>query len=170
MKILFIILGALMAMFGITLICTPVATFLEAGYFFAILLMVFGIMNTIKCITDKQFHLNLVYAILTAVLGILLVAVPGFMAFADGFLIYLMAVWFLLQGAVCIYTALQLKKKKKKGWGSQMFFGVLDIIIGIYSLFHPLVLAYALGLLVGVYFIVSGIQTIIAAFQFNKEK
>lgn len=168
MKILFIILGAIMAIFGITLISTPVATFLEAGYFFAILLMVFGILNTINCITNKKFNLNLVYAILTAVLGILLVAVPGFMAFADGFLIYLMAIWFILQGVVCIYTAVQLKKKKEKGWGSQMFFGVLDIILGVYSVFHPLVLAYTLGLLVGVYFIVSGIQTIIAAFQFNK--
>ena len=169
MKILLIIFGAIMALFGVAMTCTPVATFLETGYFFAILLLVFGVISTINCICDKKFNLNLVFSILTAVFGILLVSVPGFLAFTDGFLIYLMAVWFILQGAVTIYTSVKTKQAKQKGWFGMFLFGVFDVLIGIYSLVHPLVLAFTLGILVGVYFIVSGVQLIFNAFRLKKQ-
>jgi len=38
--------------------------------------------------------------------------------------------------------------------------GVLEIILGIYSIAHPAVLAVSLGLLIGLYFIESGISMI----------
>ena len=49
-------------------------------------------------------------------------------------------------------------------------FGLFDVLIGIYSLFHPLVLAFTLGLLVGVYFIVSGVQLIFNALRIQKQQ
>jgi len=39
--------------------------------------------------------------------------------------------------------------------------GVLEIIMGIYSAAHPAVLALSLGMLVGFYFIESGINMIV---------
>ncbi len=39
--------------------------------------------------------------------------------------------------------------------------GVLELIIGIYSFVHPAMMAVALGLLIGIYFIESGINVII---------
>ncbi|MBQ2765189.1 MAG: DUF308 domain-containing protein [Firmicutes bacterium] len=169
MKILLIILGAIMAIFGMTMICTPVATFLETGYFFAILLLVFGVISTIDLITEKKYNLNLAFALLTAIFGILLLAIPGFMLVADSFLVYIMAVWFILQGAVNIYTAVQGKKQKTKGWFWGILIGILDVIIGIYSVFHPMVLAFTLGILVGCYFIISGVQLIINGLKYKKE-
>lgn len=169
MKPLLLILGALMAIFGMTMTCTPVATFLETGYFFAILLLVFGVISSIDRITEKKFDLNLAFALLTAVFGILLLAIPGFMAFADGFLIYIMAVWFILQGAVNIYTAVQGKKHRAKGWFWGILLGIVDAGIGIYSLIHPMILAFTLGILVGCYFIISGVQVIISGLKYKKD-
>ncbi len=45
---------------------------------------------------------------------------------------------------------------------------IIGLIVGIYTLFHPLVLAMTLGILIGIYFIESGVNMIIIARE-NKE-
>ena len=44
-----------------------------------------------------------------------------------------------------------------------MILGVLGVLVGIYSLAHPLLMAFTFGILVGIYFIESGIQMIVLA-------
>ena len=39
--------------------------------------------------------------------------------------------------------------------------GVLELIIGIYSFVHPAMMAVALGILIGIYFIEAGINVIV---------
>ena len=99
--------------------------------------------------------------ILSVIPGIIILVVPGLKAMTTGMLLYIMAGWFVIQGIVSIVRAVKVKKEG----GSSMWIwgicsGVLCILMGVYSAVHPVVLALTMGLMVGLYFIVSGINMI----------
>ena len=169
MKIVTIILGILMAICGISCICTPVMTFLEAGYFLVILLLVYGIAAIVKAVAQKEYGMPFLFGILTTVLGIVIMVVPGLKLMTDGMLIYIMAVWFLMQGVVGIVLSFRQKKLKGKGWIGTLILGVLGVLLGLYSLAHPLLLAFTFGVLVGMYFIECGVNMIVMASSIPSE-
>ena len=148
MKIVTIILGILMAICGISCICTPVMTFLEAGYFLVILLLVYGIAAIVKAVAQKEYGMPFLFGILSTVLGI---------------------VWFLMQGVVGIVLSFRQKKLKGKGWIGTLILGVLGVLLGLYSLAHPLLLAFTFGVLVGMYFIECGVNMIVLASSIPSE-
>ncbi|MBE6844485.1 MAG: hypothetical protein E7508_02045 [Ruminococcus sp.] len=164
MKVLSIIFGVLMAILGISLTFTPLMTYLSSGYYLAIMLSVYGIIGIINGITKKEFKLNFVFAVLSVIAGILLIALPGFVVLTDAALVYCMAVWFIIEGAVGIVNSVQLKKANDKKWGWILAFGIIGLIVGVYSLFHPILTAFALGVLIGIYFIQAGLNLVLAAF------
>ena len=170
MKIVTIILGILMALCGISCMCTPVMTFLEAGYFLVILLFVYGIAGIVKAVVQKQFGLPFLFGILSTLLGIVIMVVPGLKLMTDGMLIYIMAVWFLMQGVVSIFLSFQQKKLVEgKGWIGTLVLGILGVLLGIYSLAHPMLLAFTFGVLVGMYFIECGVNMIVMAMSIPSE-
>lgn len=164
MKIFTIILGVIMAICGVSCMCTPVMTFLEAGYFLVILLLVYGIAAIVRSIMQKEYGLPFFFGILSVILGIVIMVVPGLKLMTDGMLIYLMAAWFLVQGVVNILVSLKQKKVVEgKGWIWTLILGILGVLLGIYSLAHPMLLAFTFGILVGLYFIESGVSLIAMA-------
>lgn len=171
MKVITIILGVLMAICGISCMCTPVMTFLEAGYFLVILLLVYGIAAIVKSVMQKEFGMPFLFGILSVILGIIIMVVPGLKLMTDGMLIYIMAVWFLMQGVVSIVLAFRAKKAaESKGWIGTLVLGILGVLLGLYSLAHPILLAFTFGVLVGVYFIESGINMIVLACSASSEQ
>ena len=56
MTVLTIILGVLMIFFGIFMMCTPLATFLSAGYFLGIMMFVYGIAGIIRAPRIVETH------------------------------------------------------------------------------------------------------------------
>lgn len=153
-----------MALCGISCMCTPVITFLEAGYFLVILLLVYGISAVIKAVVRKEFGIPFLFGILSVILGVVIMVVPGLKLMTDGMLIYIMAVWFLMQGVVSIFMSFRQKKLAQgKGWIGTLVLGILGVLLGMYSLAHPVLLAFTFGVLVGVYFIESGINMIVIA-------
>lgn len=158
-----------MAICGISCICTPVMTFLEAGYFLVILLLVYGIAAIVKAVAQKEYGMPFLFGILSTVLGIVIMVVPGLKLMTDGMLIYIMAVWFLMQGVVGIVLSFRQKKLKGKGWIGTLILGVLGVLLGLYSLAHPLLLAFTFGVLVGMYFIECGVNMIVMASSIPSE-
>ena len=164
MKVFTIILGVIVAICGFSCMFTPVMTFLEAGYFLAILLLVYGIAAIIKAVVEKTYGLPLVFGILSTILGIVILVVPGLVLMTDGMLIYMMAFWFLAQGAMGIVMSFQKKKLAEgKSWIWILVLGILAVLLGIYSLVHPSILVFTFGFLVGMYFIECGINMIVMA-------
>lgn len=164
MKIFTIILGVLMVICGISCMSTPLITFLEAGYFLVILLFVYGIAAVVRSVVKKEFGMPFLFGILSVILGIVIMTVPGLKLMTDGMLIYLMAVWFLMQGVVSIFVSFKQKKLAQgKKWIGTLVLGILGVLLGIYSLAHPALLAFSFGVLVGIYFMESGINMIVMA-------
>ena len=153
-----------MAICGISCVCTPVITFMEAGYFLVILLLVYGIAAVVRAIMDKEYGLPFLFGLLSLILAIVIMVVPGLKLMTEGMLVYIMAVWFLLQGIVGIFMSLKQKKNAdNKGWIWNLVLGIIGVLVGIYSLMHPMLMAFTVGILVGVYFMESGISMIVMA-------
>ena len=161
MSILMSILGILLIVLGIYCAFTPAATFMATGYFIAIVLIISGVAGIINAFRFKVFGWNLIAGILAAALGILALTRPGGTEIIDGFLIYLLGIWFIFRGCVSVYLSLKARKLPiNNGWSLALITGVLGIILGFYSLIHPMVSAIAIGLLIAMYFIEQGMDII----------
>lgn len=163
MTILFIILGVLLTMSGFSFIFTPLATFLSYGYFIAILVLIFGIVGIVNAIKFKKFGLNFVFCILSIIFGIAAIVQPSLTIITDTVMVYATAVWFIIMGILQIVTSIKVTKQMGSGvWVLQLIFGILAIIIGIFSFVQPIVMAGAIGMMIGFYFIEAGFTIIFA--------
>ena len=157
MTVLFIILGILLVAAGFSCIFTPLLTFMNTGYFVVILMFVFGIIGIIKAIVEKRFGVNFVFDILSVILGIVMLSFPDSLLFAEGVMLIMTSIWFVLMGIVTIANAVSVTRVTgSKIWILQLIFGILAVLIGVGSFFEPLRMAVTLGVLVGIFFIETG--------------
>ena len=77
MKRFTIIFGVLLVLCGVSCICTPVMTFLGAGYFLVILLVTYGLMGIIRAVVQKEYGVDFLFGILSMILGGVILFVPG---------------------------------------------------------------------------------------------
>lgn len=169
MLVLSIIFGILMICGGFFCIFAPIGTFMSMEYYVVILLMVFGLFGIIKGIAAKRFGVSFVFSILSFLFGIAVLFRPALLLFTDGILFYLLAAWIVLMGFVAIYSAITVTKATgSKMWILQLIFGIIGILLGCYTFFHPVVFAITLGWLIGFYFIEAGITMIAASFSGRK--
>ena len=73
----------------------------------------------------------------------------------------MVAGWFVVQGFVSIFTSIRVSKvTQSKMWIFQLIFGILGVLLGIYSFFHPMIfglsVAWIVGILIGAFFIETG--------------
>ena len=170
MEILMIILGIIMVLCGISCVFTPLLTFVSAGYLIIALLIVYGVAGIVKAIATKQYGISFIFNILSVVLGFVIAFVPGLKSRTDGALITIMAIWLLLQGVLAIVLSIKFRGAQGGNkWIAALILGIIGVILGLYSLFQPIVLAFTIGMLIGFYFIESGINLIVLSSQVSKK-
>lgn len=167
MTVLTIILGVLMIFFGISMMCTPLATFLSAGYFLGIMMFVYGIAGIIRAFQKQSHIFETISSVLAVIVGFIALIRPGSTLVLDGMIVYMAAFWFVLRGALAIALAFEMKGIESKWWLG-LIIGILSIVVGIYSFAHPMFMAVATGILIGVYFMDGGIDMIVAAVTVKK--
>ena len=159
MTILFIFLGILMVIGGISCMFTPFHSLLAAGYMIGILLLVYGIIGIARSFTQKAGAWEWIINILSVIVGVFALVRPGSTLVIDGMLIYLLAGFFVVQGVAQIALAFQTKLVNKY-WYWSLIVGILSLILGIYCFFHPMFSAIAVGMLMGFFFVETGISMI----------
>ena len=159
---LVVILGVLMILGGLSLIATPLITFVSAGYFIIFLFFVWGIYGIFRGISEKRYNKDFFFSILSLIMGIIGLAVPDAAALANNLvLLQLAAGWFIVHGVLSIIDAVTDKESNSAGLKILgIIFGVLEVIIGIYSFAHPGNFAVYLGFLIGLYFVETGVSKI----------
>ena len=164
MTVLFIILGILLIAAGFSCIFTPLLTFMSASYFIVILVMVYGILGIISAIRYRKFGVSFVFSILSVLLGVAMLVLPSSLLVAQNVWLIMTAVWFVLMGIVTIVNSVTVTKATgSKLWILQLIFGILAVLIGCYSFFHPAVLAVSVGILIGAFFIETGFTMMFGA-------
>lgn len=160
MTIFFIVFGILLIICGFSCMFTPLITFIESGWFIVILLAVYGVLAIIRSVSRKNFGASFFFGILSVILAVVTLFFPGMMLLTDGILIYLAAGWFVVQGILASILAVKTRKLSKL-WILKLILGIIAILLGAYSFFHPMLMAVSIGYLIGFYFIESGFMMIL---------
>ena len=156
-----VIMGVLLVLAGIAMIATPLITFLSSGTFIIIMFFVWGVFGIIRGILEKTYNKEFFFSILSLILGIIGLAVPGAAELNNHILLYLAAGWFLIHGVMTIMDAVASREKDGTGMMIlRIILGILSLVIGGYSIAHPALAAINTGLLIGFYFIEAGVSVI----------
>jgi uncharacterized membrane protein HdeD (DUF308 family) len=103
----------------------------------------------------------IVQGILSIILGILVMALPGLSALA---LLYFIAAWAIIIGIIQIVAAVQLRRQIANEWFLGIA-GVLSILFGLICFIYPRSGALAVIWLIGIYAIMFGIILIVLGFR-----
>ena len=169
MTVLSIILGVIMIIGGFSCMFTPLATFLSTGYYIGILFLIYGITGIVRGFKKEANVWEVILSVLAIIVGVVSLVRPGSTLIIDGVLIYVIAIWFVIQGIVSIVTAIQ-AKGSNSGWFWGIIVGILAIIVGGYSFAHPVFTAVTAGILIGFYFIEAGISLIMFAGAYSSQE
>ena len=160
MKVLSIILGILLTICGVICLFSPAESFLAIGYVIAIMLLVYGIAGTISVIA-KQFRPAVLWASIPAlIIGIVSLFVPSDTSTIHVIILYLLAFFFIVQGIMSIYMSVRTRHIDGT-WVLGLILGIISIILGVYTAVHPLIGVFAIGILVGIWVIETGIELIV---------
>lgn len=159
MTVLFVIIGVFLMIGGFSCIFTPVATLLSAGYLIGIFMLVYGVFSIFRCIKEHGLALEWILSILAVIVGLFALFRPGSTLVIDSLLIFVLGAYFVIQGVVLIVMAFK-TKSFNHNWGWELVGGILALILGIYTFAHPTVGAIAVGILIGLWLIESGISMI----------
>jgi uncharacterized membrane protein HdeD (DUF308 family) len=165
-RILFTIQGVLMILAGIVALVFPLFTTLALSLFLGWILIANGIVHLISLIAASKapgFWLSLISAMLSIVVGVILIRTP---ALALGTLVLLLIVYFMVEGTSKI--ALALTVRPLSNWGLLLLSGLLGLGIGIYLLLNPAVSLWVIGFLVGFHLVVEGIALVMMVMQSRK--
>ncbi len=171
MLILSIILGVLQIIGGVCMFFVPISTFGVSGYFIIGLFYIYGIFGVVRAIHEKRYRKEFAFALLSLVLGVLGMVIPGVAIMNNFIILYMIAGWLFVRAILSFVNAYTFWKSGIGGTNviaMSILLGVLDLICAIISLRDPLALAAVLGILIGVYFIETGINTIVTGITLNK--
>ncbi|MFV0379919.1 MAG: HdeD family acid-resistance protein [Anaerorhabdus sp.] len=168
MKILMFILGVITLVGGFYAMMAPGATFLSLGYIASILLISNGLSSVIYYFRNKKsdevsFWL-LVEGILTMGIGFMILGNATLYILSDIFIAYAFTTWLIITGVVQIGRVVTLKKANEK-WFLNGIVALLTLIMGIYSFFNVGFTAITVGMMMGFWLLVQGINMIVIAFS-----
>ena len=159
MTVLSIVIGVLLMIGGFSCMFTPLATFLSTGYYFAVLLLVYGITGILRFCKKEAGALELIVSILAVPAGLIALFRPGRILLFDGMALSLIAAWLTVQGISSIVLGFS-ARGAQKGWYWGVISGVFGVLVGLYSFAHPVLTAMTAGFLIGLYFVESGFSMI----------
>jgi uncharacterized membrane protein HdeD (DUF308 family) len=156
-------MGILLIIGGVYCFTAPGATFLSLSWMVGALLLVSGI-ETITAYFLARGTASAVWDLLFGILAILIAIVVltnGYaQLFTDGVLVFAFAFWMTASGVLRVAAAFRLKGMDAGVWVWMLIFGILSILLGLYSFVHPLVTAFAIGFLVGLWILMYGLNMV----------
>ncbi len=148
---------------GILLVIFSEETIIAISYFIGgvlVLLGVVGIIDYIRKIkTNYKSELDLIYGIVTIILGVLIITNPKSIATIIN---YILGVIIIINSASKFNYSLQLRNSSTSIWKGTMIVSVLTAICGILLIFNPFKGASTIVTIIGIIIIVYGVLDIIS--------
>mgnify|MGYP006303247357 CR=1 FL=1 len=163
----FKITGAAMLVIGLLAVILPHIATLTVQLLIGVVLLVAGILNAAHALTLRKWRAvtwEALLSVLFLITGILFIVSPMSGAFA---LTLILGFFFLFIGVLKIQSALAWRERP--GWGWILFSGALSILLGIIIIIElPGTALWAIGLILGIDLIFSGIALIIVGSRLTK--
>ena len=165
-----IITSIILAVLGILLIVATEATIISISYIIGgilILLGFFGLVDYIRKIdTELKTGVDLVYGVVTVILGVLIVMNPKAIA---SIINYVLGIIIVISSAVKLNYAIQLKGNNNSLWKSTIIFSLITTICGLILIFKPFTGAIVATKIIGIIVLIYAILNIISTFTIRKE-
>jgi len=159
-KTWFYVLGVLLILLGMAAVAFPFVTTIAAKIFLGWLFLIGGVVTIIHAFSTRawsEFFLDLLIGILYLVAGAWLAFFPltGIIT-----LTILLALMFIVQGV--IEAGIAFRIRPHDGWAWMLFAGIVAVIVGVLLLAElPSSATWAIGLLVGINLIMSGVAYLV---------
>ncbi len=165
-KVLGVILGLVCFVGGIYCLFTPGLTFLSIGWIAPVALIVAGVGAIVKFFTSASkglATLDIIWGLVAIALGVIFLFFPEARAALDFAMIYIFAGWVLVAGILRIVASVKMAKAKESLWGIPLAVGILLVVLGGYSFFHPMASLFAIGYLIALWLIMGGINIVVGS-------
>ena len=164
MKVLNIIAGVLLIAAGVYCLCNQDIAALTAGLMVGIFMLVSGVIEIVVFAATSGVLFGSGWLLLD---GILTVILSLFLLFNQWFtmlsLPFLFTLWLLFSGISRFVSAFDLRALGVRGWGWILAIGIILMVAGFVCMMDPWVSVAAIGVTVGLTFLLEGISAIIYA-------
>ena len=164
MKLLNVISGVLLIAVGIYCLCNQDIAAMTAGLMVGIFMLVSGIIEIIVFAATSGVMFGSGWLLLD---GVLTVILSLFLLFNQWFtmmsLPFLFTLWLLFSGISRFVSAFDLRAFGVRSWGWVLAIGVILMIAGFICMMDPWVSVAAIGLTVGLVFLLEGVSSIVYA-------
>lgn len=168
-KVLLVIAGLLFVGIGCYMLVHPGVTLITMAFVLGIAMAVFGVFAIISYAQSRD-SLGAGWLLFDGIISIIfsiLMFSNQFFAFITILIPYMFSFWILFKGISGFLFAFDLKKVGSKNWGWMCLLGILCAIVGIASIFEPLITAFIFTIIIGCAFIVYGVITILQPFTLS---
>lgn len=165
MKATKIILGIMMVLLGICALTMPFRTFLGFGWLAGAVFLAYGIQTAVEALKKEQKDVwGCIFGILIAILGIWITFSAIQRLLTDLMIAYLVGFNLILYGVLRVIAACKLFKMKQTGAGVLIILcGILSVLAGLFSVGHPFMTMFTVGVIIGANLLVQGISMIVIA-------
>ncbi|MBR0350442.1 MAG: DUF308 domain-containing protein [Clostridia bacterium] len=160
--------SAILAVVGLLLVFQSEFTILAIAYVIGGILIALGTLTLIKYIKDidnpLRNELNIVYGIVTAILGVIVIKNPEALA---GLIPLVVGVIIVINSAAKLEYSLELKKDDNNLWKTTMILSIVTAICGILLIFNPFKGAVFITKIVGALIFTYALLDIISTLMFE---
>ena len=164
MKVLNIIAGVLLIALGVYCLCNQDIAAMTAGLMIGVLMLISGVMEIVVFATTSGLMFGSGWLLLD---GVLTVILSLFLLFNQWFTLlslpFLFTLWLLFSGVSRFVSAFDLRTLGVRGWGWLLAIGIILITAGLICMMDPWVSVAAIGVTVGLVFLLEGISSVIYA-------
>lgn len=164
MRILNIISGILLIAAGIYCLCNQDVAAMSAGIILGLFMLASGVVMIVIYSGTRRFILGagwlLLDGIITVIFSLFLLTNQWLSMMS---LPFMLTLWLLFSGVSRFVSAFDLKALGMRGWGWILALGIVLLVFGVVCMMDPWVSVVAVGVTVGLVFILEGIGTIAVA-------
>ena len=164
MRVLHIVSGVLLIAIGIYFLCNQDMAAVTAGLMIGIFMLASGVIELVVFAATSRLLIGSGWLLLD---GVLTVILSLFLLFNQWFtmlsLPFLFTIWLLFSGISRFVSAFDLKALDVRNWGWVLAIGIILMIAGFVCMMDPWVSIAAVGMTVGLVFLLEGASSIIYA-------
>lgn len=161
MRIITIVSGILFVLGGLWCIVNQGVTFASLAFIVGLVMVIAGLMSGMCAflIRDKDATLRwaLVESAMTVILG---GVVLSNQLVTDLIVVMYFGMWLLFTGCNRLVASWDMKKQEHLGWSWICTLAIISILAGVYSFFNATLKALPMGMLVGIFFLIQGGNTL----------
>ena len=164
-----IIISGVLIILGLLLIFESEATIISISYIIGGALSLLGVLAIIKFIKNinnsVKNELDIVYGIVTIILGILIIQNPHAIA---SIIPFVLGVGIIISSATKLQYAIELKHNENNLWKATMIISIVSAVCGIILLFNPFKGAVIFTKIVGAFITIYAVLDIISTVAIKK--